>query len=140
MWWLDLGTPQWECVHFGDAGRARAFQEKAREAHLFLAAASLAGVRDEKALIARLADVLPFPATFVPTWDGLHDGLGDLRSMIRAPGLALTLNDCRDTWAAVPELCGLLLELWLSAAYRWSLERYPTRPAVGRPFHLFVQW
>lgn len=140
MWWLDLGTPQWECVHFGTAGRGREFVEKARQARLFVAQASLAGVSEERGLFARLAEALPFPATFVATWDGLHDGLGDLRGMIGAPGLALLLTDCRPLWTSAPELTGPLLELWLSAAYRWSLDRSPAHTAPGRPFHLFVQW
>ena len=140
MFRRDISRAHWECIHFGGSGDAATFRELSLTSGLLLGEASLAGVSDSRGFIGRVAQALPFPVTFWASWDGLSDGLCDLRNRVDQRGLALVLSEARGWWSADPEGTGIFIASWLNAARQWGGDMREDLDRPGRPFHLFVEW
>jgi len=81
-----------------------------------LSRVSLAGTTDKKALLARLASGLQFPAWFGANWDALEDCLTDL-SWLDADGHVLLIEDASGLTA---DDLGVFKDVLSSSAQYWA--------------------
>jgi hypothetical protein len=113
----DLARVGWRCLHFAPAGdltddlrRELAVQNVT----LFELDAGAIGTKEE--MMRALAGALKFPDYFGHNWDAVAECLRDLPDRASGDGYVLFLQDGFSLWRNVPELAGVLVETWLSAA------------------------
>jgi hypothetical protein len=126
---LDLTQAQDGGVYFVDAADFEALAAAAKEGHLYVCRADLAGCHDKAELLHRLAAALKLPAGFGQNWDALVDSLRDL-GWLQGVGHALLLDHANDLrQAAAKDFDTLLGILHESASF-----------AIGqnRPFFAFL--
>ena len=98
------------------ASGAEAVLEATRGSALRVARMDPAGVRDQEALLERIAGALHFPSWFGGNWDALEDCLTDL-SWARAGGYVLLFEEAGNLPA---DEAGILVDVLASAAAHWA--------------------
>jgi RNAse (barnase) inhibitor barstar len=126
-----IGTKvTWECVHFGTLIEGRKEAAICKERGLDTVHVDLSGIREQDALLTRIAAGLNFPDYFGMNWNALIDCLRDL-SWLNPKGVIVVLENSRDLWGQ-PTLAGSLIEVWLLCAESWARDDVP--------FHLAFTW
>lgn len=82
--------------------------------------ASLAGCRDKRDLLQRIATALEFPATFGANWDALADCLEDLGWLPDAGGYAWLFDHAADLRDAAPDAFDALRDVLEAACGFWK--------------------
>jgi RNAse (barnase) inhibitor barstar len=126
---LDLTQAHDGGVYFVDAADLDALAAAAKEGHLYVCRADLAGCHDKSELLRRLAIALKLPSGFGQNWDALMDSLRDL-GWLHGVGHALLLDHANDLrQAALKDFDTLLSILHESASFAMD---------ENRPFFAFL--
>ena len=95
-----------------------------RDAGLRVATIDLAGCRDKRTLLMRMAAQLDFPSAFGGNWDALLDSLRDL-SWWKANGYALFFSDADDLRGEAETEFNTLLDVLDEASQYWAGQDVP---------------
>ncbi len=127
---MGLGDPQRAGVYAIDSGDSGALAAAARDAGLRVCRIDLAGCRDKRTLLMRLATQLDFPAGSGRNWDALADSLRDLSWLPAGNGYALLFDDAGPLRAHGADDFDTLLDILQEAAASWA--------GAGIPFWAFL--
>jgi RNAse (barnase) inhibitor barstar len=98
---------------------------------------NLAGCRDKRDLLQRIANALAFPETFGFNWDALADCLGDLGWLPQAGGYAWLFDHAGDLLEASANDFDTLCEVLEDACRRWKDRGTPCFAFLALPKEAF---
>lgn len=98
---------------------------------------SLAGCRDKRDLLQRIATSLVFPKTFGANWDALADCLGDLEWLPQAGGYTCLFDHAGELREASEQDFDTLCDILDDACHRWQANGTPCFAFLALPDDAF---
>jgi RNAse (barnase) inhibitor barstar len=115
----DLRTASWACVHFLDESALSPLVQTLGSMNVRAEEIGVPPISSAGDLFRQIARAFEFPTYVGQNWDAVEEALRDLE-WLPAPGYTLIVRQARHVWVECPEVAGMLIEVWLTAAEWWA--------------------